>query len=85
MKGVVTMNPYITPQQIYQSVMDLPGERLQEVWQFIEFVKFKEEHRVPKKIVKLGGLLREHHLNITEDDIAQARKEMWGNVGEIVE
>lgn len=43
------------------------------------------ESFIPKrgKIVKLGGLWE--GIDITEEDIAQARREMWGKFGQDVE
>jgi hypothetical protein len=56
-----------------------------EIWQFIEFVRFKQHQPSSQRIVKLGGILREYAVDITEDDIVQARKEMWDHLGEIHE
>ena len=76
----------MTPQRIYQELKELPNSSLEEVWQFIEFIQFKNSKETPPaRIVKLGGLLADYDVDITEDDISQARQEMWGNLGEINE
>ncbi len=75
----------MTPQRIYQELKDLPNESLVEVWQFIEFIRFKNKETPSGQIVKLGGLLADYQVDITEDDVSQARQEMWGNLGELNE
>jgi hypothetical protein len=75
----------ISPQKVYNKLKELPEEKLIEVWQFLEFMKFRDSQAPPERIIKLGGLLSEYKIDITEDDIAQARKEMWGNLGELNE
>jgi hypothetical protein len=78
------MDAMITPQKIYQELLELPDDSLVEIWQFIEFVRFKSCH-VPQQVVKLGGLLRDYAIDVTEEDIAQARKEMWSHLGDLNE
>ena len=72
------MHVTITPQTIYQELLKLPDDSLAEIWQFIEFVRFKQHEPSSSRIVKLGGILRDYTIDITEEDIAQARQEMWG-------
>lgn len=63
-----------------RSLSNLPVESLDEVSQFVEYLQFKAQHQ-PREIVRLGGLCKDYE-PITEEDIAQARREMWGHVGE---
>ncbi len=62
-----------------QAVLDklraLPPERQQEVLDFAEFLQQKNILKRPLKSVK--GMWANLDINITEEDIAQARKEMW--------
>ncbi len=62
-----------------QAVLDklraLPPERQQEVLDFAEFLQQKTILKRPLKSVK--GMWANLDINITEEDIAQARKEMW--------
>ena len=74
----------LTKQQIYKAIDELPPESLPEVAQFLEFLKFKQaqEQAIPqKRIVKLGGLWKDQP-EITDEDIAEARREMWSKFGE---
>ncbi|UNU23672.1 DUF2281 domain-containing protein [Microcoleus vaginatus] len=62
-----------------QAVLDklraLSPERQQEVLDFAEFLQQKTILKRPLKSVK--GMWANLDINITEEDIAQARKEMW--------
>ncbi|MCY7382538.1 DUF2281 domain-containing protein [Microcoleus sp. A006_D1] len=64
-----------------QAVLDklraLPPERQQEVLDFAEFLQQKNMPKRPLKSAK--GLCADLKVDITEEDIAQARQEMWGN------
>lgn len=44
---------------------------------FVEFPKAKDGPKKPRK--SLLGLWADLDIHITEEDIAQARREMWGN------
>ena len=62
-----------------QAVLDklraLPPERQQEVLDFAEFLQQKSIVKRPLKSVK--GMWANLDIDITEEDIAEARKEMW--------
>jgi len=64
-----------------QAVLDklraLPPERQQEVLDFAEFLQQKTMPKRPLKSVK--GLWANLDMDITEEEITEARKEMWGN------
>lgn len=79
------MSSTVTPQTIYEELQTLSDESLTEIWQFIEFLRFKHQHPPSERVVQLGGLLRDYHVDITEEDIVQARKEMWNALGDIRE
>jgi len=55
----------------------LPPDKQQEILDFAEFLQQKKRPRKPLKSVK--GMWANLDIEITEEDIAQARKEMWGN------
>ena len=61
--------------EMTQLLDDLPLEALHEVRQFVEFLKFKQQHTPPAMPVAIGGWLADYRF--TADDIAQARAEMW--------
>jgi len=39
----------------------------------------QENNGSPRKLRSLEGLLEDLNVDFTEEDIAQARREMWGN------
>lgn len=69
-------------EKIHQLVDSLPPERLDAAEILME--QLQREARVSVKdgklIVRLGGLWK--GVEITEEDIAEARREMWGRLGE---
>jgi hypothetical protein len=64
-------------QAILQKLRELPLEKQQEVLNFATFLQQQVTHKRPLRSVK--GLCADLKVDITEEDIAQARKEMWGN------
>ena len=60
----------------------LPPESLRLLRGFVAFLRSRAEQSAPQgRIVKLGGLWAGTP-EITEEDIAEARREMWGHFGE---
>lgn len=63
-------------------VDSLPNEALDDVVSFLEFQRYKLEHRAANPTrpvpVKLGGIWS--GANITDEDIQAVREEMWGNI-----
>ena len=70
-----------TPESIEQAVVEklrsLPPDKQQEVLDFAEFLERKT--RQPEQRRSLEGLFAHLGVHITEEDIAEARREMWGN------
>jgi mRNA-degrading endonuclease RelE of RelBE toxin-antitoxin system len=64
-------------QQVLEKLQDLPPEKQKEVLDFVDFLKEKTSPEKPRR--SLRGLWADLNINITEEDIAQARREMWGN------
>ena len=65
-------------QQVVEKLRDLPLEKQKEVLDFVDFLK--EKNGRPKKPRRsLLGLWADLDVHITEEDIAGARREMWGN------
>lgn len=62
---------------ILEKIKILPPNRKQEVLDFAEFLEEKEAKPQPRQ--SLYGILSDLDIKITEEDIAEARKEMWGN------
>ena len=53
----------------------LPANRRQELLDFAEFLESKETVKRPRRSLK--GALAHLNIKITEEDIRQARNEMW--------
>ena len=65
-------------QQVTEKLRDLPPEKQKEVLDFVDFLK--EKNGGPKKpLCSLRGLWADMNIHITEEDIAEGRREMWGN------
>ncbi len=66
---------------IEQIVLDkfkvLPLEKKQEVLDFIEFIQQKNIKKSPR--CNLKGLWKDLNIQITEEDIVETRREMWGD------
>ncbi len=60
----------------FDKVRMLPAEKQQEVVDFVEFLHEKSIPEVRKP--KLKGLCADMGLRISEEEIAEARHEMWG-------
>lgn len=70
----------IKKEEIIEAINELPPEQLSDLSDFIEFLQFKAE-REPQRLIRLGGLWKDFP-PITEEDIVEARAEMWGQFGE---
>lgn len=70
-------------QQVVEKLRELPPEKQKEVLDFVEFLK--EKNRAKKPLRSLLGLWEDLNIHITEEDIAEARREMWGNFPRDVE
>ena len=64
-------------EQVLEKLRDLPPEKQKEVLDFVDFLKQKNGSKKPLK--SLLGLWSDLNIHITEEDIAEARREMWSN------
>jgi len=64
-------------QQVLEKLRDLLPEKQKEVLDFVD--SLKEMNGPPKPRRSLRGLWADLNIHITEEDIAEARREMWGN------
>lgn len=64
-------------QALLEKVRSLPPERQQELLDFAEFLQQKAAVQRPRLSIK--GLWAGFKIDITEEDIAEMRHEMWGN------
>lgn len=65
-------------QAVLEKLRELPPQKQQEV---LDFADFLHQKVIPKRrpLRSVRGLCADLKVDITEEDIAQARKEMWGN------
>jgi hypothetical protein len=70
----------MTTEQIEQTVLakfrTLPPDKQQEVLDFVEFLEQKSVASQPRSVL---GALSHLGIHVSEEDIAEARHEMWGN------
>ena len=64
-------------EQVLQKLRDLPPEKQKEVLEFVDSLKEENGPKKPRR--SLLGLWADLNIHITEEDIAEARREMWGN------
>jgi hypothetical protein len=65
-------------QQVVEKLRDLPPDKPKEVLDFVDFLKEKNGS-AKKPLRSLRGLWADLNIRITDEDIAEARREMWGN------
>jgi hypothetical protein len=70
-------------QKIIEALEELPGESLDAVSEFVDFLRAKALARTAGsasvRAVKLGGLWKGH--SFSEEDIEAARAEAWSGLG----
>lgn len=64
-------------QTIMEKLKALPSDKQQQALDFIEFLEQKHGISRPRRSVL--GIASDLRIDITEEDIAEARREMWGN------
>ena len=63
--------------KVIEKLRDLPEEKQQEVIDFAEFLGARAAVNGPRR--SLMGAYEHLGVHVTEEDIAEARREMWGN------
>ena len=64
-------------QAVIDSLRSLPLEQQREVLDFVEFLRQRKAGTRPRR--SLEGLWGDLGIDVTPADIAEARREMWGN------
>lgn len=64
-------------QQVLEKLRELPPEKQRKVLEFLESIKEKNGDGKPRR--SLLGLWSDLNIRISEEDIREARREMWGN------
>jgi hypothetical protein len=62
---------------LVQKLRELPYEKQREVRDFVEFLLSRMSPKRPRR--SLMGMLAHLNIHISSEDIAEARREMWGN------
>ena len=63
-------------ESILERLRTLPAEKQREVLRFVESLQQKSPTKHPRRSLK--GLWTDLEVDITEEDITEARREMWG-------
>jgi hypothetical protein len=66
-------------QAIVEQVKRLPPDKQREVLNFAESLDKNGGPKRPAALKSLEGLWADLNVHVTEEDIAAARREMWGN------
>lgn len=64
-------------EQVLEKLRDLLPEKQKEVLDFVD--SLNEKNGTKKPLRSLRGLWKDLNIDITEEDIAEARREMWSN------
>lgn len=64
-------------QLVIEKLRELSADRQKEVLEYVESLKAEEKAQQP--LLGAEGLWADLGFDITADDIAKARREMWGN------
>jgi mRNA-degrading endonuclease RelE of RelBE toxin-antitoxin system len=64
-------------EQVLEKLRGLPPEKQKQVLDFVS--SLKEKNGAPQPRRSLRGLWKDLNVHVTEEDIAEARREMWGN------
>ncbi len=62
---------------VIEKILSLTPDQQREVMDFVESLPKEPSDPHPRR--SLMGLFSDLNIHITEEDIAQARREMWGN------
>jgi hypothetical protein len=64
-------------QNVLNKFRQLPVEKQQELLDFAEFLAQKTA--IQPQLQTIKGLCRDLNIDLTVEDLSEARKEMWGN------
>jgi hypothetical protein len=62
---------------VIQKILSLTPDQQREVMEFVETLQ--KTSAQPRRRRSLMGLFSDLNIHISEEDIAEARREMWGN------
>jgi hypothetical protein len=61
-------------QRVYQDIDGLPSECFEELFHFLDFLKFKYQDQQPRKVVALGGLWKHLDFDVTDAEVRALRQ-----------
>ena len=64
-------------ERVLEKLRDLPADKQKEVLDFVDTLRQKNGMKKPLR--SLRGLWKDLNIQITDEDIAEARREMWSN------
>lgn len=64
-------------EKVLEKLRELPPEKQKEVLDFLDLLREKTTAEKPRR--SLLGLWADLNFHVSEEDIAEARREMWGN------
>jgi EAL domain-containing protein (putative c-di-GMP-specific phosphodiesterase class I) len=64
-------------ERVLEKLRDLPADKQKEVLDFVDTLR--QKNGIKKPLRSLRGLWKDLNIQITDEDIAEARREMWGN------
>ncbi|MBI3098181.1 MAG: DUF2281 domain-containing protein [Planctomycetes bacterium] len=68
----------VVEQAVLEKLRSLPPEKQREVLDFVEFLSRQDRGRVAGDRSSLKGLWSDLGVDVSDEDIADARREMWG-------
>jgi hypothetical protein len=72
------MKPIVNIQRsVIEILAVLPPDKQQELLHFAESLQAQNIAKEPRKSLK--GIWSDLEMNLTEEDLAEAKREMWGN------
>jgi hypothetical protein len=64
-------------EKVVEKLQGLPPDKQKQVLEFVE--SLSEENGSPRSLKSLYGLWSDFSIEVSDQDIASARRDMWGN------
>lgn len=63
-------------QQFYQALNELPSKGLDELLQFLDYLRYKHKAEQERKVVVLKGLWADIPFDVTDQDVRRLRQQV---------
>jgi hypothetical protein len=70
------MQPTLVRQRVYQTLDGLPPQGLEELSQFLDFLRYKYKTEQQTNIVALGGMWQDTVFDVTDEEIRALRRQV---------